>query len=103
MTARRKEIVSIFPSRRFGKLLSINLSPIEQKTCSFNCVYCCTGCTSIKKNELSPEETYSWEEVSSELRDAPPTPDGNLIAEYYFRDIELNPTFDGKQFTRAAL
>ena len=37
--------------------------------------------------------------VGSELIDA----DGNLIAEYYFRDIELNPTFDEKQFTRGAL
>jgi uncharacterized protein DUF1571 len=37
--------------------------------------------------------------VGSELIDV----EGNLIAEYYFRDIELNPTFDEKQFTRAAL
>ena len=30
-------------------------------------------------------------------------PDGNLIAEYFFCDIDLNPKFDDKQFTRAAL
>jgi wyosine [tRNA(Phe)-imidazoG37] synthetase (radical SAM superfamily) len=71
-TSRQKEIVAIFPSRQFGKLLTINLSPIEGKTCSFNCVYCCTGSTMIRKNELSPEETYSWEEVSSELESAFP-------------------------------
>ena len=38
-------------------------------------------------------------QVGSELIDA----DGNLIAEYYFGDIELNPTFDENQFTRKAL
>jgi outer membrane lipoprotein-sorting protein len=37
-------------------------------------------------------------QVGSDLRDA----DGEFIAEYYFRDIELNPKFDDKQFTRAA-
>lgn len=29
--------------------------------------------------------------------------EGKLIAEYYFRDIELNPKFDAKQFTTKAL
>jgi outer membrane lipoprotein-sorting protein len=29
--------------------------------------------------------------------------DGQLIAEYYFRDIRLNPQFRPNQFTRAAL
>jgi hypothetical protein len=38
-------------------------------------------------------------QVGSELIDV----DGNLIAEYYFRDIELNPTFSEEQFTRKAL
>lgn len=71
-TSRQKEIVAMFPSRQFGKLLTINLSPIENKTCSFNCVYCCTGSTMTRKNELSPEETYSWTEVSSELEYAFP-------------------------------
>lgn len=28
---------------------------------------------------------------------------GKFIAEYFFRDIEVNPTFDEKQFTRKAL
>ena len=30
-------------------------------------------------------------------------PDGELVAQYFFRDIRLNPTFDPNQFTRAAL
>ncbi|HZZ82485.1 MAG TPA: DUF1571 domain-containing protein [Gemmataceae bacterium] len=38
-------------------------------------------------------------QVGSDLRDA----NGDLIAEYYFRDIELNPKFSEKQFTRDAL
>jgi outer membrane lipoprotein-sorting protein len=38
-------------------------------------------------------------QVGSDLIDV----EGNLIAEYYFRDIELNPKFDEKQFTRGAL
>jgi wyosine [tRNA(Phe)-imidazoG37] synthetase (radical SAM superfamily) len=71
-TERQKEIVAMFPSRQYGRLLTINTSPIESKTCSFNCVYCCTGTTMVKKNELSPEETYSWAEVSSELEHAFP-------------------------------
>jgi hypothetical protein len=29
--------------------------------------------------------------------------EGNLIAEYYFRDMDLNPSFDEKQFTRSSL
>jgi hypothetical protein len=38
-------------------------------------------------------------QVGSVLLDA----EGNLIAEYYFRDFELNPTFSEKQFTRENL
>lgn len=38
-------------------------------------------------------------QVGSELIDV----EGNLIAEYYFRDIELNPAFSDEQFTRKAL
>jgi hypothetical protein len=29
--------------------------------------------------------------------------DGKLIAEYFFHDIHLNPTFTEKQFTQKAL
>lgn len=41
----------------------------------------------------------TWLQTGSELRD----PNGNLLAEYYFRDVRLNRTFDAKQFTRDAL
>jgi hypothetical protein len=41
----------------------------------------------------------TWLQVGSILRD----PEGNLIAEYFFRDVHLNPKFDPKQFTRASL
>ena len=38
-------------------------------------------------------------QVGSELHDS----NGSLLAEYFFRDVQLNPTHDAKQFTRAAL
>jgi hypothetical protein len=38
-------------------------------------------------------------QVGSVLRDSK----NQLIAEYFFRDIEINPTFDAKQFTRKGL
>ena len=66
---RQKEIVASFPSRQYGKLLTVNLSPIENKVCSFNCSYCCTGSTMIRKRVLAPEDTYSWEEVVCALEE----------------------------------
>ena len=39
------------------------------------------------------------DEVPAILKDAK----GDIIAEYFFRDIQLNPTFTAKQFTRGAL
>jgi hypothetical protein len=44
-------------------------------------------------------DCQTWLQVGSILRD----PKGQLLAEYFFRDIQINPEFDGKQFTRAAL
>jgi hypothetical protein len=44
-------------------------------------------------------DCQTWLQIGSILRD----PQGQLLAEYFFRDIEINPTFDAKQFTRAAL
>jgi Protein of unknown function (DUF1571) len=38
-------------------------------------------------------------QVGSVLRD----PDSKLVAEYFFRDIELNPSFSEEQFTRGSL
>lgn len=44
-------------------------------------------------------DTKNWLQVGSILKD----PAGNLIAEYFFRDIKLNPTFKPDQFKRSAL
>jgi len=41
----------------------------------------------------------TWLQVGSVLRDSK----GDLIAEYFFRNIKLNPQFHKDQFTRAAL
>jgi hypothetical protein len=41
----------------------------------------------------------TWLQVGSELRDA----QGQLIGEYYFRDIRINPPFAPNQFDRSAL
>jgi hypothetical protein len=41
----------------------------------------------------------TWLQVGSVLKDK----DGDLIAEYYFRDIKLNPKFKQDQFSKAAL
>jgi hypothetical protein len=41
----------------------------------------------------------TWLQVGSVLRD----PNGELIAEYFFRDIRLNPDIPEKQFTRGSL
>jgi len=41
----------------------------------------------------------TWLQVGTVIKDTR----GDLIAEYFFRDIRLNPDFDEKQFTRAAL
>ena len=44
-------------SRRFGRSLGINLSPVERKLCSFNCIYCHYGST----ERLTTDETR-WAE-----------------------------------------
>ena len=44
-------------------------------------------------------DTETWLQVGSVLKDR----EGNLIAEYYFSDIRVNPEFDEKQFTRNAI
>jgi hypothetical protein len=53
-----------------------------------------------KLNELTLYiDKKTWLQVGSVLKD----PDGNLLAEYFFRDIVINPAFSDTQFTRAAL
>jgi len=44
-------------------------------------------------------DAETWLQTGSILRDAK----GELIGEYFFRNIQLNPTFSPKQFTRGAL
>jgi hypothetical protein len=44
-----------------------------------------------------------WLQVGSELERTGPDGKSVLIASYYFRDIELNPTFDPDTFTEAGL
>jgi wyosine [tRNA(Phe)-imidazoG37] synthetase (radical SAM superfamily) len=40
-------------SRRLGRSLGINLSPLDYKICSFNCVYCHYGWNKYLKTDLS--------------------------------------------------
>jgi hypothetical protein len=44
-------------------------------------------------------DTETWFQVGTLQRGR----DGRLIGEYFYRDIQLNPTFPADQFTRAAL
>lgn len=40
-------------SRRFGTSLGINLLPLENKVCNFNCVYCECGWTNLKAEKIN--------------------------------------------------
>ena len=53
----------------------------------------------IAPRGVLPRRTQTWLMVGTILRGE----EGQLIAEYYFRDIHLNPTFAKDQFTRKAL
>jgi hypothetical protein len=44
-------------------------------------------------------DTEHWLQVGAVLKDAK----GQLLGEYFFTDIQINPEFDAKQFTREAL
>ncbi|MBN8692076.1 MAG: radical SAM protein [Bacteroidetes bacterium] len=39
-------------SRRFGKSLGINLLPLDNKVCNFNCIYCECGWTNLKNTKV---------------------------------------------------
>lgn len=39
-------------SRRFGKSLGINLLPLDNKVCNFNCIYCECGWTDLKNAKI---------------------------------------------------
>lgn len=40
-------------SRRFGISLGINLLPLENKVCNFNCIYCECGWTDLKQTKVT--------------------------------------------------
>jgi len=54
-------------SRRLGNSLGINLSPCDQKSCIFDCVYCQYGFTEIKTESYDHESVPTPEEVKDAL------------------------------------
>lgn len=64
----QKEIIyGPVESRRLGSSLGINLSPCDQKECSFDCVYCQYGPTEKKTSTYREDEIPKPEEVEEEL------------------------------------
>jgi wyosine [tRNA(Phe)-imidazoG37] synthetase (radical SAM superfamily) len=67
-------------SRRLGRSLGINLSPVAYKVCSFNCVYCHYGWTRDVETDLSayaadlPTVEAVGEALEKALRDLSPPP-----------------------------
>ena len=59
-------------SRRLGRSLGINLSPVDYKICSFNCVYCHYGWNKYLKTDLSDyvEDLPTVAQVEEELEKA---------------------------------
>lgn len=59
-------------SRRLGRSLGINLSPVSAKVCSFDCVYCHYGPTDYCLRDITPfvDELPAVETVASALADA---------------------------------
>src|SRR5688572_13441034 len=51
-------------SRRFGHSLGINLLPLSNKVCNFNCIYCECGWTELKAKTV---EYFPYEVVVSKL------------------------------------
>ena len=62
-----KVIYGPVDSRRLGKSLGINLSPLDRKICSFDCVYCSGGPTKLKTLRVRPEDTFSLDYIKQEL------------------------------------
>lgn len=52
-------------SRRFGKSLGINLLPLDNKVCNFNCIYCECGWTNVKNTKV---KYTSYEDVVSAMQ-----------------------------------
>lgn len=59
-------------SRRLGRSLGINLSPVKRKLCSFNCIYCHYGWTERLTLDVSPyrDEFPSADHVHEAVRRA---------------------------------
>jgi len=53
LTLQKQVIYGPVDSRRLGRSLGINLSPVDYKICSFNCVYCHYGWNKYLKSDLS--------------------------------------------------
>ncbi len=53
LTLQKGVIYGPVDSRRLGRSLGINLSPVSYKICSFNCVYCHYGWNKYLKSDLS--------------------------------------------------
>ena len=63
-------------SRRYGRSLGINLMPREYKVCSFNCMYCHYGLTSVTTMDLQDrwDDMPKVDEVASDLKKALQSP-----------------------------
>lgn len=67
MTLLFKEIIfGPIKSRRFGNSLGINLLPLENKVCNFNCIYCECGWTDLNKNQIN---YFSVDQVINAMKD----------------------------------
>jgi wyosine [tRNA(Phe)-imidazoG37] synthetase (radical SAM superfamily) len=53
-------------SRRFGVSLGINLLPLSNKVCNFNCIYCECGWTDLQKAEVT---YFPAEEILQSIED----------------------------------
>lgn len=54
-------------SRRFGRSLGINLLPLTNKVCNFNCVYCECGWTNLKSQSVV---YFPYEVICAKLKEA---------------------------------
>ncbi|MFA5050355.1 MAG: radical SAM protein [Candidatus Micrarchaeia archaeon] len=60
-----KVIYGPVPSWRFGRSLGIDVTPVEEKTCCFDCIYCQLGKTKILTSEK--DEYVHLEKIKNEL------------------------------------
>lgn len=67
MVYENKVVYGPINSRRLGKSLGINLTPLDKKICSFDCIYCHGGPTKLKAIDIKPEDTFSLGTVKEEL------------------------------------